>query len=170
MRVEFCEEFQTFIPGQEWSGGTVAALSAIVLAGTFGSLFSAVGAPKKLSVGASGAIMGLCGLMLGNLVCKVHLMRRGKAKESAFLQAVVIATCLPLSFLGCVDSYCHIAGYLVGVLVGLALYGSHLQGPFLPRLVPALALLLMVALGMTGSHALASLDVRSLSSVKLECS
>ena len=169
LRIEFYDEFQAFFPGQEWRGGTFALLAAVVVTGSLGSLFSAFAAPKELSVGASGAIMGLCGLMLGNLVCKLHQMKRDKAKEGAILQFVIIFMCLPLSFLGCVDNFCHIAGYVGGILLGLVLYGSHLQSVWFRRVVPGTALLLIVALAVRGWRSLKSLDLRPLASVNTRC-
>jgi rhomboid protease GluP len=98
--------------------------------------------PGVNTVGASGAICGLIGLML------VYGIRRGGAFgasiRSVMLQCAV--STLMMSFLPIVDSLCHLGGFAGGFLLGWVVP----SGPFRSRGTSTLwNVLLLVTVGAT---------------------
>ena len=94
-------------------------LLAIYLASAVGgSLFSAILNPGgPVSVGASGAIMGLLG---ASLVLSFHAAAEGRRGRLRLLAIrLLIPALLPTS--GAVDYSCHLGGVLTGAMMGLVL-------------------------------------------------
>ena len=101
------------------AGGVVQArigqfplLVAYTLCGLAGGLFSAFGSPQVVSVGASGAIAGIVGIL-------VVLQASGRAPEvsGAWVAQIVVINGL-YSFAPNVDWLAHLGGFLAGLLAG----------------------------------------------------
>ncbi|KAK8537118.1 hypothetical protein V6N12_043293 [Hibiscus sabdariffa] len=91
--------------------------------GTFlgfgGSLLSSLFILNNISVGASGALFGLLGAMLSELITNWTIYTN---KASALLTLlVIIAINLAIGILPHVDNFAHIGGFLTGFLLGFVL-------------------------------------------------
>jgi membrane associated rhomboid family serine protease len=93
---------------------------AYLICGLVASATSILWHPATISIGASGAIMGLYGVLLALLTTnKIH----AKAKRSILIITLpLVAINLLLGFLGGVDNAAHIGGLLCGVLIGYVIY------------------------------------------------
>lgn len=90
-------------------------LITYITAGTIASLFSLVFITEGISLGASGAVYGLLGLII------IHLLITRKIKAKLILQIIaVFAVVSVLSmFVANINHYAHIGGLIVGVLLGI---------------------------------------------------
>ncbi|KAI3916666.1 hypothetical protein MKW92_047413 [Papaver armeniacum] len=87
-----------------------------IIAGLGGSLLSALFIRSSISVGASGALFGLLGGMLSELITNWTIYAN---KFAALLTLVVIiAINLAVGILPHVDNFAHIGGFVSGFLVG----------------------------------------------------
>ncbi|XP_058209100.1 RHOMBOID-like protein 1 [Rhododendron vialii] len=87
-----------------------------LISGLGGSLLSSLFIQSNISVGASGALFGLLGGMLSELITNWTIYAN---KVSALLTLVVIiAINLAVGILPHVDNFAHIGGFLSGVLLG----------------------------------------------------
>ncbi|XP_065852309.1 RHOMBOID-like protein 2 [Euphorbia lathyris] len=87
-----------------------------VISGFGGSLVSALFIQSSISVGASGALFGLLGAMLSELITNWSMYDN---KVSAFVTLVVIiAINLAVGILPHVDNFAHIGGFLSGFFLG----------------------------------------------------
>ncbi|KAJ1977837.1 hypothetical protein H4R34_003432 [Dimargaris verticillata] len=89
-----------------------------ILSGVGGLILGALLAPPKLaSVGASGALFGLLGCQLLEIIFNWHLIER------PFLELVKFIFCIGISFvlglLPGIDNFAHIGGFGTGVFAGL---------------------------------------------------
>ncbi|WMV32181.1 hypothetical protein MTR67_025566 [Solanum verrucosum] len=90
-----------------------------VLAGVGGSLLSALFVRKKISVGASGALFGLLGAMLSELITNWTLYENKLATLLTLL--LIIALNLAVGILPHVDNFAHLGGFVTGFLLGCVL-------------------------------------------------
>lgn len=90
-------------------------LLTYILAGAISSLFSLAFITEGISLGASGAIYGLLGLII------VHLLLNKQINVKLVIQIIVIFTIVSvLSMLTAnINHYAHIGGLIVGALIGL---------------------------------------------------
>lgn len=99
---------------QEFGFVKVGFLYAI--SGLGGSLLSALFIQSSISVGASGALFGLLGGMLSELITNWSIYEK---KLSMFLTlSVIIVINLAVGILPHVDNFAHIGGFLSGFLLG----------------------------------------------------
>ena len=91
-----------------------------VLSGLCGSLASIWWYPNTISVGASGAIFGLYGAILGLLLTDAF-SKDGKQGILAMIGVYVVINLL-WGLTGGIDNAAHIGGLLSGALIGIALY------------------------------------------------
>ncbi|XP_050227743.1 RHOMBOID-like protein 2 [Mercurialis annua] len=90
-----------------------------LLAGFGGSIMSSLFIHQNISVGASGALFGLLGAMLSELLTNWTIYSN---KIAALLTLVVIiAVNLAVGILPHVDNFAHIGGFLTGLLLGFAI-------------------------------------------------
>lgn len=90
-----------------------------VISGFGGTLLSALFMRTTISVGASGALFGLLGSMLSELITNWTMYSN---KLAALLTLVVIiALNLAMGILPHVDNFAHIGGFLSGFLIGFVL-------------------------------------------------
>ncbi|KAK9203672.1 hypothetical protein WN943_013928 [Citrus x changshan-huyou] len=90
-----------------------------LLSGFGGSILSALFIQRSISVGASGALFGLLGAMLSELLANWSIYTN---KAAALLTLVVIiAINLAVGILPHVDNFAHIGGFMAGFLLGFVL-------------------------------------------------
>ncbi|PAN43826.1 hypothetical protein PAHAL_8G265700 [Panicum hallii] len=100
--------------------GFVRIGAVYLISGFGGSLMSALFIRSSVSVGASGALFGLIGSMLSELITNWSLYAN---KVAALVSLVaVIAVNLALGVLPRVDNFAHIGGLLSGFLLGFVFF------------------------------------------------
>ncbi|XP_059458677.1 RHOMBOID-like protein 5 [Corylus avellana] len=90
-----------------------------LLSGFGGSLLSALNSKSSISVGASGALFGLLGAMLSELLTNWTIYANKCAALVTLV--VIIALNLAVGFLPRVDNSAHIGGFVSGFLLGFIL-------------------------------------------------
>jgi len=130
--------------------GSTAFLFAYILAGTCGSLLSVAVHPDIVSVGASGAVFGVFGLLAASLLRNhVHFpanLRQGlwKSLSSVLVINLIFGFSQPQ-----IDMSAHIGGLLGGFLIGLPL-ALPLQLDSLPLRPQRTKPVVAVAIGLIG--------------------
>ncbi|KAL6503191.1 Retinoblastoma-like protein 1 [Orobanche hederae] len=87
-----------------------------LISGLGGSLLSALFIQSNISVGASGALFGLLGAMLSELITNWTIYANKVAALSTLV--IIIAINLAVGILPHVDNFAHIGGFLSGFLMG----------------------------------------------------
>ncbi|KAH6759630.1 RHOMBOID-like 2 [Perilla frutescens var. hirtella] len=87
-----------------------------LLSGIGGSILSSLFIHNSISVGASGAVFGLLGAMLSELLTNWTIYANKAA--ALFTLVVIIAINLAVGILPHVDNFAHIGGFLSGFLLG----------------------------------------------------
>ncbi|MED6183833.1 Retinoblastoma-like protein 1 [Stylosanthes scabra] len=87
-----------------------------VISGFGGSLLSALFIQSNISVGASGALFGLLGGMLSELITNWSIYDNKLA--ALFTLVIIIVVNLAVGILPHVDNFAHIGGFLTGFLLG----------------------------------------------------
>ncbi|XP_061354244.1 RHOMBOID-like protein 2 [Gastrolobium bilobum] len=87
-----------------------------VISGLGGSLLSALFIRSSIAVGASGALFGLLGGMLSELITNWSMY--DKKLGALFTLVFIIVINLAVGFLPHVDNFAHIGGFLSGFLLG----------------------------------------------------
>ncbi|XP_075485773.1 RHOMBOID-like protein 2 [Primulina tabacum] len=90
-----------------------------LLSGFSGSIVSSVFIQNQISVGASGALFGLLGAMLSELITNWSIYTNKIVALSTLLFIVLVN--LAVGFLPHVDNFAHIGGFLAGFLLGFVL-------------------------------------------------
>ncbi|XP_059450418.1 RHOMBOID-like protein 2 [Corylus avellana] len=90
-----------------------------LLSGFGGSIVSSLFIRNNISVGASGALFGLLGAMLSELLTNWTIYTNKAAALITLLIVIVIN--LGIGILPHVDNYAHIGGFLTGLLLGFVL-------------------------------------------------
>ncbi|KAK6137528.1 hypothetical protein DH2020_028726 [Rehmannia glutinosa] len=99
--------------------GFVRVGGIYLLSGIGGSILSSLFIQRNISVGASGALFGLLGAMLSELLTNWTIYTN---KVAALLTLVIIiAINLAVGILPHVDNFAHIGGFLSGFLLGFVL-------------------------------------------------
>ncbi|KAH1075464.1 hypothetical protein J1N35_027792 [Gossypium stocksii] len=105
-----------------------------LVSGFGGSVLSSLLIRNNISVGASGALFGLLGAMLSELITNWTIYTN---KASALLTLVVIIVInLAIGILPHVDNFTHIGGFLTGFLLGFILLPRPQLGWFEHRNIP----------------------------------
>ncbi|KAG5533764.1 hypothetical protein RHGRI_027821 [Rhododendron griersonianum] len=106
-----------------------------LLSGFGGSVLSTLFIRNSISVGASGALFGLLGAMLSELITNWSIYSN---KAAALVTLVVIVVLnLGLGMLPGVDNFAHIGGFLTGFLLGFVLLPRPQYGWMERRNLPA---------------------------------
>lgn len=90
-----------------------------IISGFGGSLLSALFIQSNISVGASGALFGLLGSMLSELITNWTIYTNKIA--AFFTLVVIIAINLAVGILPHVDNFAHIGGFISGFLLGFVI-------------------------------------------------
>ncbi|CAL0324435.1 unnamed protein product [Lupinus luteus] len=91
-----------------------------IISGFGGSLLSALFIQSNISVGASGALFGLLGGMLSELITNWSIY--DNKRQALFILVVVIVINLVVGILPHVDNFAHIGGFLTGFLLGFVFF------------------------------------------------
>ncbi|KAK7325237.1 hypothetical protein VNO77_29396 [Canavalia gladiata] len=110
-----------------------------ILSGFGGSLLSILdfkesGMPSTVSVGASGALFGLLGAMLSELLTNWSIYANKCAALTSLL--IIIALNLGVGFLPHVDNSAHVGGFLAGFFLGFVLLMRPQYGYINRRYIP----------------------------------
>jgi len=106
-----------------------------LLSGFGGSVLSTLFIRNSISVGASGALFGLLGAMLSELITNWSIYSN---KAAALVTLIVILVLnLGLGILPGVDNFAHIGGFLTGILLGFVLLPRPQYGWMERRNLPA---------------------------------
>ncbi|KAH0689764.1 hypothetical protein KY290_019765 [Solanum tuberosum] len=106
-----------------------------LLSGIGGSILSSLFIQRNISVGASGALFGLLGAMLSELITNWSIYTN---KVCALLTLlVIVAINLAVGILPHVDNFAHIGGFLTGFLLGFVLLPRPQLGWMQRRNLPA---------------------------------
>ncbi|CAN1849683.1 RHOMBOID-like protein 1 [Linum perenne] len=105
-----------------------------VISGFGGSLLSSLFIQSNISVGASGALFGLLGAMLSELITNWSIYANKVAAFITLLFIVVIN--LAVGILPHVDNFAHIGGFLSGFLLGFVFLIRPQYGWFNKRYAP----------------------------------
>ncbi|CAK9136799.1 unnamed protein product [Ilex paraguariensis] len=106
-----------------------------LVSGFGGSVLSALFLQNSVSVGASGALFGLLGAMLSELITNWNIYT---SKAAALITLVVIVVInLAVGILPFVDNFAHIGGFLTGILLGFVLLPRPQFGWIERRNMPA---------------------------------
>ncbi|XP_044468398.1 RHOMBOID-like protein 3 [Mangifera indica] len=108
-----------------------------LLAGFGGSVLSSLFLHNNISVGASGALFGLLGAMLSELITNWSLYTNKAAALVTLL--VIIAINLAIGILPHVDNFAHFGGFLTGFFLGFILLPRPRFGWLDRRNLPASA-------------------------------
>ena len=111
-----------------------------LIGGIFGNLCSACAMPDVISVGASGAIMGLIGAWLVELLCHwsddrpsavLSITNSKLARKQRIKNLVVIVVNLGITFalsvVPMVDWAAHLGGWLGGTLVAMCIFAGDIK-------------------------------------------
>lgn len=108
--------------------GSFRVWPVYMLSGAFGNIFSAIFLPGTVSVGASGALFGFYGVLL------VDLLKNWKAvpnpKRSLIIMVVGLLVSFAMGLMPGVDNYCHIGGFIMGILSGIVFIPAMHIGKF----------------------------------------
>ncbi|XWS37784.1 hypothetical protein CRYUN_Cryun19dG0074900 [Craigia yunnanensis] len=127
-----------------------------LLSGFGGSVLSSLFIRNNISVGASGALFGLLGAMLSELITNWTIYTNKAAALLTLL--VIIAINLAIGILPHVDNFAHIGGFLTGFLLGFVLLprpqnlpaGTRLKSKYKPyQYVLWLVSLVLLVVGFT---------------------
>ena len=106
--------------------GRPAFTLGYLVSGIFGSLASAIFHPHAVCVGASGAIFGAFGMLLGFLVsCGDVPLRKRHGGFCAFYLCVLSSNVLLTWRVANIDQAAHLSGFAAGMLIGLILGQSQ---------------------------------------------
>jgi len=130
--------------GNEWEKEWGSLVWMIVYVGSaFGSsVFSTCFMPDNISVGSSGAVMGLFGAKLAEILllcCETSTNKVEKAgarsrKQQAALVIGGIVIVMAMSFIPYVDWAAHLGGVIAGFVLGLVCFSFHFRG-WIPMLI-----------------------------------
>lgn len=118
---------------REW--GSLRWLIVYLGSGVGSSMLSVVYMPNAVSVGSSGAVMGLFGAKLSELVlraCERRITKQQRVAHQVRREQGVAVTCsvivvLLFSFVPYVDWAAHLGGLLAGIAIGLAVFAIELE-------------------------------------------
>jgi membrane associated rhomboid family serine protease len=98
-----------------------------IISGIAGNLLSCVALPNTISVGASGAIMGMIGAKVANIVCRWYKIPPQHRIVQVISVAITIAIVMLWSFSSYIDWASHLGGLIVGALLGFAAFANEIE-------------------------------------------
>jgi membrane associated rhomboid family serine protease len=101
--------------------GTARFALLYIASGVFSMIGSAVFATTTITVGASGALFGVLGAMLGELIINCHLLTCKERLWNFLGILLTIIINLALGLMPFLDNFAHVFGCLSGLLLGLGL-------------------------------------------------
>lgn len=134
--------------------GSAKYVVLYLVTGVFGYILSALWSPFGLSIGASGAIMGLIGILIG---ASYHLGTMGKELRRQlwrWVLYIVIFSVLPIFS---IDNAAHAGGFLSGLLLGYLISTGEPRTRASEMLWNTLAIIVVIVIA--GSFALMALNL-----------
>ncbi|MBX9690500.1 MAG: tetratricopeptide repeat protein [Candidatus Obscuribacterales bacterium] len=131
----------TFGPAVSELYGNKRFLLIYLVSGIAGNLSSTLWNPAQISVGASGALLGLAGAMLATLIASDKGGKRRFAKPLIFF-AIICASLLSGFFYPEIDNAAHLGGFAAGLICGLILQKAKTTASPLLKIVYLSCLLL----------------------------
>lgn len=118
---------------REWGSGIW--LIIYFLSGIGSSIFSCIFSPNNLSVGSSGAVMGLFGGKLAEIFCRACESRKtqaGKVGHEVRMEQLQQSLCsvilvLAFSFVPYVDWAAHLGGVICGFITGMMCFSPGIK-------------------------------------------
>lgn len=99
-----------------------------VMAGVGGNLLSSCALPLTVSVGASGAIMGIIGARVGDVACRWPKMSQPGRISNSINIAIMLLFIVMMSFFGSnVDWASHLGGFLVGLVLSPLVFSHEIE-------------------------------------------
>lgn len=114
---------------KDW--GSIRFLLSYFLSGIGGCLLSAVALYNSVSVGASGALMGIFGTKISYVICKWNMFDPREKLFQLLNAGMVIMLTMFFSFNPNVDWAGHLGGLYVGFFLGFALFMNSIQTKWL---------------------------------------
>jgi len=87
-----------------------------LLCGIFGNIVSCIFLPAEVTVGASGALFGFLGVLLSDLIQNWNLLQSPLKNLISLLVTILIS--LAIGLLPGIDNFCHVGGFIMGILTG----------------------------------------------------
>lgn len=125
-----------------------------LVTGVFGYIVSALWAPFGVSIGASGAIMGLIGILIG---ASFHLGSMGKELRRQLWKWVIYIAIFGLLPIFAIDNAAHFGGFIAGLLIGYVVSTGEPQTRGSENLWNTLSIISVVIIA--GSFALMALNL-----------
>ncbi|KAL0483840.1 rhomboid-like protease [Acrasis kona] len=98
-----------------------------VISGIAGNLLSCCALPNNLSVGASGAILGLIGAKLANIICRWYKIPPQHRIVQVISAVITVAIVMLWSFSEYIDWASHLGGLIMGFFLGLAMFANSIE-------------------------------------------
>jgi len=99
--------------------GTARFALLYLASGVVSMVYSAVFAPGQITVGASGALFGVMGAMLGELFQNCHLLTARERCCGFFMLIFSILLNLAVGLMPLVDNFAHASGCVSGILLAM---------------------------------------------------
>jgi rhomboid protease GluP len=132
---------------KQW--GHIRFILNFIISGIGGNLLSAVALPHSISVGASGAIMGMFGCKTSFVICKWNDFNPPqKAQQLTSIIFIVIITMF-FSFNPNVDWAGHLGGLLVGFLLGFILFAHNIKSRYFRIAAYIISSIMLIAYTVT---------------------
>jgi membrane associated rhomboid family serine protease len=107
--------------------GTVKMATIYFVSGFGSTLLSCLVLPAAVSVGASGAILGIIGAKAAYVICTWHkIPSQQKIAQGVSIVGIIMISFL-FSFTGAVDWAGHLGGMFTGFLMGFIMFSSELE-------------------------------------------
>jgi len=133
---------------RQW--GIKVMMTIYFVAGIAGNLFSSLVQPYKVSVGASGAIMGIMGAQLAQVLWNGDTIPPAQRKLSIGSILFFIIITMLFSISPNIDWSAHLGGVLLGFAVASAIFGRRSVDGRVRRVVPMVSVVVVVVYFVLG--------------------
>lgn len=119
---------------KEW--GSIRWLIIYMGSGVGSSILSVIFMPKAISVGSSGAVMGLFGAKLAEIILKVctraprnghERVAQAVRREQCMVVTISVAVVMAFSFVKYVDWAAHFGGLVAGFVIGISIFAFDME-------------------------------------------
>lgn len=100
----------------EKSYGAMRIAPIYLACGIYGNALSAIFLPTQAEVGASGALFGFMGVLLSDLIQNWKLLQTPIKNLISLLVTILIS--LAIGLLPGIDNFCHVGGFVMGIVTG----------------------------------------------------
>ncbi|KAL0490303.1 rhomboid-like protease [Acrasis kona] len=136
--------------GYERCWSPLRVVPIYLISGVAGNLFSCcVIFVNDISVGASGAIMGLIGAKLSSLVCRWNKISPSDRAAQIVSVLFTILIVMLWSFSRYIDWASHLGGLMMGVILGFLLFSNHIESKALKVITVVTSILAFVSFFVT---------------------